>query len=228
MSYQQLVVHPHVGSLLISQLTNYPAALARAVAEHHERLDGSGYPHAIEADRFSPLGRLLAVTEATLSAVRSPYDTLLRASVALRAVPGEFDQHWMGRITQAAAAQAPQRSVMEPADVQARLVALDGVLNAAEANVAVVAGRSRLLQMKKALELAQYLISRLRTGWNESGLWSNLDTMAAADAAEVEALEDELYFRLRGVQRATLLAAGKLPPEEAAVLDEVCESLAMG
>ena len=38
-----------------------------------------------EADRFSPLGRLLAVTEATLSAVRSPYDTLLRASVALRA-----------------------------------------------------------------------------------------------------------------------------------------------
>jgi HD-GYP domain-containing protein (c-di-GMP phosphodiesterase class II) len=36
-SYQQLVVHPHVGSLLISQLTNYPASMARAVAEHHER-----------------------------------------------------------------------------------------------------------------------------------------------------------------------------------------------
>ena len=52
--------------------------------------------------------------------------------------------------------------------------------------------------------------------------------MSSADAAEVEALEDELYFRLRGVQRATLLAAGRLPPEEAAVLDEVCDSLAMG
>jgi hypothetical protein len=35
-SYQQLVVHPHVGQLLISQLTDYPKALARAVAEHHE------------------------------------------------------------------------------------------------------------------------------------------------------------------------------------------------
>src|SRR3569833_781207 len=94
-SFLQLVVHPHGGSLLISQLTNYPPSLARAVAEHHERLDGSGYPHALEADRFSPLGRLLAVTEATLSAVRSPYDTLLHASVALRAVPGEFDLQWM-------------------------------------------------------------------------------------------------------------------------------------
>ena len=77
------------------------------------------------------------------------------------------------------------------------------------------------------MELAQFLISRLRAGWNESGLWS-VDAISATDAAEVEALEDELYFRLRGVQRATLLAAGKLPPEEAAVLDEVCNSLAMG
>jgi HD domain len=226
-SYQQLVVHPHVGSLLIVQLTNYPAALARAVSEHHERLDGSGYPYAIQADRLSPLGRLLAVTEATLSAVRSPYDTLLRASVALRAVPGEFDQNWMGRVTQAASAQSPQKSVMEPADIQARLVALGDVLTAAETNVAAVAGRCKLLEMKKALELSQFLIGRLRAGWNESGLW-NPEAMVAADAAEVEALEDELYFRLRGVQRATLLAAGKLPPEEAAVLNEVCESFAMG
>jgi HD-GYP domain-containing protein (c-di-GMP phosphodiesterase class II) len=226
-SYQQLVVHPHVGSLLVAQLTNYPATMARALAEHHERLDGSGYPHALEADRLSPLGRLLAVTEATLSAVRSPHDTLLRASVALRAVPGEFDGHWIGRITQAASAQPAQDSVMEPAEVQARLDALGHLLSAAETHVAAVAGRSKLLAMKKAMELAQFLVGRLRAGWNESGLWSP-DGMAAADAAEVEALEDELYFRLRGVQRATLLAAGKLPPEEAAVLNEVCESLAMG
>jgi hypothetical protein len=116
---------------------------------------------------------------------------------------------------------------MEPADIQARLVALGDVLTAAETNVAAVAGRSRLLAMKKALELAQFLIGRLRTGWNDSGMW-NPEAMATADAAEVEALEDELYFRLRGVQRATLLAAGKLPPEEAAVLNEVCEALAMG
>ncbi|MEP6503689.1 MAG: HD domain-containing phosphohydrolase [Betaproteobacteria bacterium] len=226
-SYQQLVVHPHVGALLVSQLTNYPASLARAVLEHHERLDGSGYPHALVADRFSPLGRLLAVTEATLAAVRSPYDTLLRGSVALRAVPGEFDLAWVGRVSQAACAQPPQKSVMEPADVQARLVALGDVLSAAEINVAAVAGRSKLLAMKKALELSQFLIGRLRAGWNESGLW-NPNAMAAGDAAEVEALEDELYFRLRGVQRATLLAAGKLPPEESAVLTAVCESLAMG
>ena len=57
-SYQHLVVHPHVGHLLITQLTNYPATVARAIAEHHERMDGSGYPHGLKHDEMSPLGRL--------------------------------------------------------------------------------------------------------------------------------------------------------------------------
>ena len=226
-SYQQLVVHPHVGQLLVAQLTNYPSVVSRAIAEHHERLDGSGYPHALYGDQLSPMGRLLAVTEAALNAVRGPFSQLMRASVALRAVPGEFDLSWVGKVSQAACAQAPATAVMEPEDIQARLAALDGVLTTAESNVARISAQTQLPAMKQALDLSQFLLGRLRAGWNESGLWSP-DGMATADAAEVEALEDELYFRLRGVQRATLLAAGKLPPEEAAVLDEVCGALAMG
>ncbi|TXC67347.1 HD domain-containing protein [Piscinibacter aquaticus] len=97
LSYRQLVVHPHVGLLLLAQLTNYPGAVARAVAEHHERLDGSGYPHRLSGDRISVLGRLVAVADAALSALRSADDPLARASVALRAVPGEFD--WRGSAT---------------------------------------------------------------------------------------------------------------------------------
>ena len=71
---------------------------------------------------------------------------------------------------------------MEPADVKARLAALDDVLTAAEANVAAVAGRSKLLAMKKAMELAQFLISRLRAGWNESGMWDTVGTLASGSA----------------------------------------------
>jgi hypothetical protein len=64
-------------------------------------------------------------------------------------------------------------------------------------------------------------------GWNESGLW-NPQALVSGDAAEVEALEDEIYFRLRGVQRSTLLLAGQLPPDEAAALGALCDSFAMG
>ena len=58
-------------------------------------------------------------------------------------------------------------------------------------------------------------------------MW-NPRAIAGADAAEVEAVENELYARLRGVQRATLLRAGKLPVEDAAGLNVLCDSLAMG
>jgi hypothetical protein len=226
-SYQQLVVHPHVGHLLIAQLTNYPGVVARAIAEHHERLDGSGYPHALPGDKMSPLGRLLAVTEATLSALRGAYGHLLHASVALRAVPGEFDMSWVGQVSKAASAQPPLQPVMEPADIEARLVALSDVLQAAGSNVSKLAAQAKWPALKDALALAQFLLGRLRTGWNESGMW-NPRAMVSADAAEVEAVEDELYFRLRGVQRATLLRAGHLPPEEAAALGALCDSMAMG
>lgn len=226
-SYQQLVVHPHIGYLLVAQLTHYPSAVARAIAEHHERLDGSGYPHALHGDKMSRLGRLLAVTEAALNAVRSPFDHLLHASVALRAVPGEFDLHWVGKVSQAACAQPPHKAAMEPGDIQARLAALSDVLTAAESNVSALAAQATLPAMQRALGLSQFLLGRLRAGWNESGMW-NPRAMVSSDAAEVEAVEDELYFRLRGVQRATLLLAGQLPPEEAAALGALCDSFAMG
>lgn len=226
-SYQQLVVHPHVGHLLARQLTNYPGSVARAIAEHHERLDGSGYPHALTGKDLSHLGRLLAVTEAALNAMRSPYDHLLHASVALRAVPGEFDLGWVGQLSRTATQQLPLQPVMETAEIQARLGALQGVLAAAERHVAAAVAEAAPPTLKSALELAQYLLQRLRAGWNESGLWSP-QAISSANAAEVEALEDELYFRLRGIQRATLLHAGELPAADAERLTTLCDSLAMG
>jgi hypothetical protein len=225
-SFQQLVVHPHVGYLIIKQLTHYPNSVAQAVAEHHERLDGSGYPRATLGKDLSPQGRLLAVTEAVLNALRDPSAQLLRASVALRAIPGEFDSSWSGFISQAAAAQAQEPSVMEPSEVQARLGALGDLLEQAEQSVRLVDAQGGPVELQKALELASYLLSRIRTGWNESGLWGQ-KAQSTLDAAEVEAMEDELYRRLRGVQRAVKMRAGPLLQPYADRLREFCDGLDM-
>lgn len=227
LSYRQLVVHPHIGLLLVAQLTNYPGSVARAVAEHHERLDGSGYPHARQGDGLSPLGRLMAVTDSALAALRGPHEQLLHASIALRAVPGEFDMAWVGQLARVAREQPPLQPAMTPPEIRARRAALEEVLQAAEDNAALLTVGARSADMLAALELAQFLVGRLRAGWNESGLWSP-QAAAGTDAAEVEAMEDELYFRLRGVQRAVMLRAGELLAEEAATLKALCDSLPMG
>jgi hypothetical protein len=223
-SYQHLVVHPHVGSLIVSQLTSYPAAVARAIAEHHERLDGSGYPHGLRSEQVSPQGKLLAVTEAALGVLRSGEAPLARASVALRVVPGEFDLGWAGRIASVARQYPLLQASREPAALRARLVRLDAALQAAQASVDELAASARVPALADALGLAQHLLRRLRTGWYASGLWAQGE-IDAADAAEVEAVEDELLFRLRGIQRAILLRAGDLPPAEAERLQRLCNAL---
>lgn len=223
-SYQQLVVHPHVGHLLIAQLTNYPATIARAVAEHHERLDGSGYPHGLHKDALSPLGRLLAVTETALAVLRGRRPYLSRASIALRVVPGEFDLAWVGRIADAARVLPAPAGQRDAADVQQRLRRLDVALKEAQDRATQLAAEAETVALKDALALAQHLLGRLRAGWYASGLWS-ADGLDAAESAEVESIEDELLFRLRTIERAARLRAGDLPPADLRRLDALCEAL---
>lgn len=223
-SYQQLVVHPHVGKLLLSQLTNYPATLARAIGEHHERLDGSGYPHALQREALSPLGRLLAVVEATLAVMRGEQPCLARASVALRVVPGEFDLAWVGRIAEAARTEPLLQGSHAPETLKLRLARLDGGLLAAQACAGALGASAETAALKEALALANHLLNRLRTGWTASGLWCSAD-VAGQDVDEVDAIEHELSFRLRAIERAARLRAGQLPETDARRLALLCDSL---
>ncbi len=220
-SYKHLVVHPHVGQLLVAQLTNYPPAIARAIAEHHERLDGSGYPHCLHSDDLSPLGKLTAATEAALNAMRQPQAQLAHASVALRVIPGEFELTWTGLISETCRQQPPLQARVDEADIAYRLQSLSNALEAAERGAQELLQDPQFPNLRPALELALYLLSRLRVGWNASGLWSQ-QTMADQDLAEVEAVENELLFRLRAIQRAAFLQAGELPAVHAQKLATWC------
>ena len=224
LSYQQLVVHPHVGHLLIAQLTDYPAEIARAIAEHHERMDGSGYPHCLRGEQLSMHGRLLAVTESTLATLAEPAAPLSRASVALRVVPGEYDLRFVGLITQVVRQQPTATAQRTTQELQERLAKLANVMHDASAATAALRGEAISAALKDALSLTEHLLARLHGGLMTSGLW-NVDPVAAPDAAEVEAVEGELRFRLRRIERAVRLRAGLLTDEDAARLDGLCRQL---
>jgi PAS domain S-box-containing protein/putative nucleotidyltransferase with HDIG domain len=63
---------------------DFPWDISQAVLEHHERLDGSGYPNALSADQISVEGRILAVSDVVeaMSSYR-PYRPALGIEVAL-------------------------------------------------------------------------------------------------------------------------------------------------
>jgi HD-GYP domain-containing protein (c-di-GMP phosphodiesterase class II) len=55
--------HPHAGAELVLQYVADGAPIADAVATHHERADGTGYPLGLKGSTIPALGRMLAVAD---------------------------------------------------------------------------------------------------------------------------------------------------------------------
>ncbi len=68
----------------------FPLPIARIIREHHERMDGSGYPHGLKGENILPESRILAVAD-VLEAMASnrPY----RASLGIDAAISEIETH---------------------------------------------------------------------------------------------------------------------------------------
>lgn len=66
---RQISVHPTTAYLILQEYPQYHPEISKAVFEHHERMDGSGYPRGLKGDEISPIGQILMLAEviATLS-----------------------------------------------------------------------------------------------------------------------------------------------------------------
>ena len=81
--YNLIKNHVQAGFDLLKDIS-FPWNVARAVLEHHERLDGSGYPNHIKEDEISMEGRILAVADVVLSmAAARPYRNAFGIDAAL-------------------------------------------------------------------------------------------------------------------------------------------------
>lgn len=61
--WRQILAHPVIGKVVLEEGGDTAADVTRAVAEHHERIDGSGYPAGKSKDELSMAGQVLAVAE---------------------------------------------------------------------------------------------------------------------------------------------------------------------
>ena len=75
--------HAEAGYQILKDIP-FPIPLAEIVREHHERLDGSGYPQGLKGDQILPEARILAVADVIESmASHRPYRPALGVEVAL-------------------------------------------------------------------------------------------------------------------------------------------------
>lgn len=89
-----LYAHPITAYLILRDFPEYHPKISNAVFEHHERLDGSGYPRGLKNGEISPAAHVLMLAEvANTIFERTPASqNLTRFSVLLRLNHNKFNR----------------------------------------------------------------------------------------------------------------------------------------
>ena len=110
-------VHPLTSSMLVGRFADYPKEVARAVVEHHELLDGSGYPRGLSGEAISPLGRALSLAEVVTAMFDGEREyPEQRVSLLLRINPRRYDPALVPSIHRLLrSVPAPEAAAVDPA-----------------------------------------------------------------------------------------------------------------
>jgi len=97
-------MHPAASASIVRQMRGHDERLEDAVAQHHERLDGSGYPDHLRGNSIGAVARLLGVADSFVG-IQSPrpYRSALNAAQAIveidrAAAEGRLDPAWTARL----------------------------------------------------------------------------------------------------------------------------------
>ncbi len=84
--YDLIKTHPHYGYDIVNGM-DFPAVVAQAILQHHERLDGSGYPGKLKGAEIIPEARILAVADVVEAmASHRPYRSAMGIGKALEEI----------------------------------------------------------------------------------------------------------------------------------------------
>ncbi|MBW9261459.1 MAG: response regulator [Candidatus Thiodiazotropha sp. (ex. Lucinisca nassula)] len=86
LEFEMIKTHPLHGSEILKDV-EFPWPIAEMVLQHHERLDGSGYPNSLKGDEILPEAKIIAVAD-VVEAMSShrPYRPSLGIEVALKEI----------------------------------------------------------------------------------------------------------------------------------------------
>jgi len=194
--------HPAIAATLMGRSSDYDKEVLRAVSEHHERLDGSGYPRGVAGTQMSALGRLLSLAEV----VTAMYDggrqfPEQRVSLMLRMSPGSYDASLAPSIHRLlrGVPVPPEASSAPASESIETLRRLDGLLT--DWTTAIGAMWPRLqTPEKKLLQPISDSADGLRRMLNEAGVTPGQLALIADGADEDPALRIELWVLARELQ----------------------------
>ena len=196
-----IYVHPITGWLIVRDIEGINPEIAKAIIQHQERLDGSGYPNGIKGDLIGTSGRILGAADICASIV-ARFKDHRRLSTLLRLNGTKYDRKIVNLLLEAIHTGTASSAQYSEEDSRKRL-----------ADFAQLISGWSLLRTKEetaTTELVVFLTDRmynLRTvvlaaGFDPDSLETALN-LASEDsiiATELAAVIDELKFQLADLE----------------------------
>jgi HD-GYP domain-containing protein (c-di-GMP phosphodiesterase class II) len=99
--FEQVKTHVALGLEILSATPNWAEEVSEGIAQHHERMNGSGYPHGLRAEAIGIYGRMAGIADCFAALTKSrPYAEAVSSYEALRSITG-----WGGEIFHAPLAE---------------------------------------------------------------------------------------------------------------------------
>ncbi len=168
---RHIYAHPMIAYLILKEYPEYHPHVSMAVLDHHERLDGSGYPRNIKGNKINPLSQILAVAEVSgsLFGRDGQVNAWAQIEVILKLNPGQFRTDLVGPLSAIAkrvVASTAQENHADIAIISSRLDCISKILadwnqaflpyRHAQLADCLVYASERLAKLEKALYDAGY------------------------------------------------------------------------
>lgn len=237
--WMEIATHPEIGMRLIKQFTACPTEVWQAVYEHHEKLDGSGYPRWLSGDALSPLGRLLSLVETVAGILKTPDNQGVRVKLAVSFVSGEFDRQlvhaMLAPIQGSLVAEVALPATFNETTALDRARLISRCLDEASLHVENVVPPSLAVdQMRAIVEFAREHVAKLKLSWEATGI----DAYFAADHRiasspdedeesylDLDVASHELKWRMRSLARHLGFLSRRIPPPVPSMLKAAISSL---
>lgn len=234
--WKHVVAHPRVGQIALSELTNYPKMVLEAVGNHHERLDGSGYPRQLSGQQIHPLAQILSMAETLSGILMRKGDVLTRSCLALKCIPGEYPRELISIVSML-------KREYNGTPFPPENIATETLNHTQEISNRLANATAECKQISQthslspaALTLLQYTENRLTglrqaikaTGIDECTADANMLAMTQGDPElmlEIDVIGNEIGWRMRNVARDLHIRLGNLAPESAPAFSGLIKTL---
>jgi HD-GYP domain-containing protein (c-di-GMP phosphodiesterase class II) len=234
--WRHIVTHPIIAHDLLKDLNGLARPAAALILDHHERLDGFGYPAGYKQTPPKPEAQLLAVAEMLAGLLDNGASFLQHADVACKLIPGEFGRQVIDVVSLAYKACRNEDNA---------LMGADAVNQALHASQAVAARFQRIAEVQTAFEpliarssppfkalwqQAQQRFERIRRAWSSTGLDVQPDATWLGQESpdmqrEVAIVLMEVRWRLRELERELLARASRLAATDMPLLARYLEEV---